>query len=559
MWAEDKVRQTSTYMMGDVGVSLLYMESDSTAIDSCEALIEDWTSEELAIATANITRGFMRLAELAPPGANLTFTVQDTILPTDVEPIKQAGLGDAWKIDAMDALGVPQASYYGDRFYFLNNRQRAEFGFDWWFTAFVVRDVCDPDHLFPQGGPACGYGGGPQITLPYYCGNSPGMPPTTIDLFCAAAHEACHVFGGADEYHSSGQCDSVADCPIVHGYLRQPNDNCFWCASPQDTTCVMSNMPLDFSICPSTAAQLGWRDTDGDGICDPIDHPDSDMSMMVGEGDSIGVGDWIDIYHGSTWVRRLAASERSTDRGRMLWDGIDWEGVPMTSGGGYSWKRSEQALHSDSLINDTQAPTISSELLISRGSAPLFVDTLSLSLSDSDTHGAWVRATAIAVTGARMPVISDEFVRASDGAAPQTKRTFRLSPASGYSTMSVRVWDVGQGGSDSAAVSFWPTAGVVEHVYVPELALSRSRPNPSSDWVTWDVRQRSGERVNLRVVSVDGRIVKSWPERTIPTGATRVFWDGRNDRGIRVAAGKYFLVVTDQVGNMRSNAATFIR
>ena len=559
-YAEDKIRQTSTYMMGDVGVSLLFMESDSTAIDSCAALVEDWTPDELTIATANITRGYLRLVDLAPPGANLTFTVQDTILPTDAEPIKEAGVGITWKTDAMDDLGVPPDSYYGDRIYFLNNRQREQFGWDWWFTTFVVRDVCDPDHQFPQGTAPCGYGGGPQVVITYYCSNSPGMPPNTNELLTIPSHETCHVFGAADEYRNAGECDSAADCPRVYGYLRQPNDNCYYCASPQDTTCLMSGMPYAFTICPSTGAQIGWKDTDGDGICDPIDHPASDMSMMVGEGDSIGVGDWVDIYHGSTWVRRLAASDRTADRGRMLWDGIDSRGDSLPPGDDYLWRwRDRLTAHEDSLISDTEPPTLSSELLISRGPAPDFVDTLSFSLSDPDTRGAWVRATATSGTGTNTRVIADEFMRASDGSAPSTMKTFRLGPDSGYTTMTVCAWDVGQGGSDSVAVPFWPSAGVAEHVYVPELVLSRGRPNPSGTWVAWDVRQPSGGKLNLCVVGVDGRTVKSWPERTIPTGVTRVLWDGRDDRGAQVASGRYFLVVTDQAGNARSNAATIVR
>ena len=88
--------------------------------------------------------------------------------------------------------------------------------------------------------------------------------------------------------------------------------------------------PNTFAVCPFTRAHLGWRDSDGDGICDPIDHPDSDMSMMVGEGESIEIGDWVDIYAVTegpdTWLRRLAASERTVDGGRMLWDGIDFAG-----------------------------------------------------------------------------------------------------------------------------------------------------------------------------------------------------------------------------------------
>jgi flagellar hook assembly protein FlgD len=77
--------------------------------------------------------------------------------------------------------------------------------------------------------------------------------------------------------------------------------------------------------------------------------------------------------------------------------------------------------------------------------------------------------------------------------------------------------------------------------------------------VAWDIRRQSGGKVNLRVVGVDGRRVKSWSEKTIPAGPTRILWDGRDDQGQRVASGRYFLVVTDETGHMRTNAATVVR
>ena len=145
-------------------------------------------------------------------------------------------------------------------------------------------------------------------------------------------------------------------------------------------------------------------------------------------------------------------------------------------------------------------------------------------------------------------VIPDEYLLAPEGTAGPVRRTFRVGPTLVPAIMTVRVWDVGKGGSDSVAVAYSPNAGVADRARAPELVLSRSRPNPSSDWVAWEVRRQAEGEVNLRVVAVDGRAVRSWPEQTIPAGVTRILWDGRDDRGMRAASGRYFLVVTDRAG-----------
>ncbi len=211
------------------------------------------------------------------------------------------------------------------------------------------------------------------------------------------------------------------------------------------------------------------------------------------------------------------------------------------------------------LASDTLAPAFSSELLISPGSPPALVDTLSFSFTDTVTHAGWMRAIATSEAGVRTQVISDAFVRATESPVGPVAKPFHLVAPSNQSAMTVWLWGIGTGGLDSASVSFTPTAGVNEHVYVPELALSRGRPNPSGGWVAWEVRRTSRGRVNLQVFGVDGRRVRSWPERSIPEGVTRILWDGSDDRGRRVASGRYYLVVTDEAGSVRSNAATLVR
>jgi hypothetical protein len=368
------VGQTVTYMMGDVGVSLLFMESDSTGPGTCKdqlgepIRVEDWTSTELALGTARIAQGFLRLVSLAPAGANLAFTLQDTVLSTTVEPIQAGTSNPKWFDDAMNALDVPGDPLYYNRMWYLNNRCRAQLGWDWWFTAYVARDVCDADRNFNSGLPCGGafWIGGPGIWVSYLCGTD-----KPNNLLLIPPHETGHVFGAPDEYGVAWSCSDTTNCHGAFGYLRERNGNCVNCPdNPEEVSCLMRGMPYEFTICPFTRAHLGWRDTDGDGICDPIDNPRSNMSMRVGDIDSVRVGDWVDIHEGGTCVRRLAATERNTDQGQMLWDGIDDVGNGHTPGTGYFWRRLEGNLHADTLIVDTQAPTISPDLLISHGFAP---------------------------------------------------------------------------------------------------------------------------------------------------------------------------------------------
>ena len=65
--------------------------------------------------------------------------------------------------------------------------------------------------------------------------------------------------------------------------------------------------------------------------------------------------------------------------------------------------------------------------------------------------------------------------------------------------------------------------------------------------------------VDLRVVGADGRCVRSWPARAVPAGVTKIAWDGLDNRGAPVAAGRYYLVVSDGNGTVRTRAATLVR
>jgi hypothetical protein len=187
---------------------------------------------------------------------------------------------------------------------------------------------------------------------------------------------------------------------------------------------------------------------------------------------------------------------------------------------------------------------------------------LSFILQDADTGGGYVRATVhpeFSGPADEYPIL-DEFRLTSPTVAVTDTLYFHVGDEGGW-TMEVQAWDVGGSHAVTDSISFTCglTSGLGERrIYVPELKLHRGRPNPSNGWVAWDL-QGAGHAVDLRVVSVDGRCVRSWPTRTVPDGTVRILWNGLDDRGAKVAAGRYYLIATDHAGKVASMSATIVR
>ena len=73
-----------------------------------------------------------------------------------------------------------------------------------------------------------------------------------------------------------------------------------------------------------------------------------------------------------------------------------------------------------------------------------------------------------------------------------------------------------------------------------------ARPNPMIDHTTLRFRVPSSGRVSLIIADANGRIVRHLGERTVEAGYTEMRWDGRDDRGQRVARGAYFAKLTTE-------------
>ncbi|MBN1993093.1 MAG: hypothetical protein JW953_10345 [Anaerolineae bacterium] len=254
--------QTSEYMAGSVAVGIVLVESDGRVDPSSE----DWTADEKQQVFSEIVAACHWWATLEPR-AKLSFVYDDHFsnpLPTGVEPITHPYYQQKeWIKDAMNALGYNAGSYFRQvRDY--NNALRETHQTDWAFTIFVVDSSADSDNRFSDGYFAYAYLGGPFTVMTY--GNN-GYGPGNMDAI--AAHEMGHIFLALDQYYSAYQ-----PCTRRAGYLDVENQNSEYGACVSNVASIMRGQTYPYlvrAIDSYAAGQLGWRDSDGDNILDPLD------------------------------------------------------------------------------------------------------------------------------------------------------------------------------------------------------------------------------------------------------------------------------------------------
>jgi hypothetical protein len=71
-------------------------------------------------------------------------------------------------------------------------------------------------------------------------------------------------------------------------------------------------------------------------------------------------------------------------------------------------------------------------------------------------------------------------------------------------------------------------------------ALLQNRPNPFNPRTEIDFELKSAGRARIRIYDVAGRLVQILVDAQLPAGPQRVWWNGEDTRGHRVASGAYF-------------------
>ena len=125
----------------------------------------------------------------------------------------------------------------------------------------------------------------------------------------------------------------------------------------------------------------------------------------------------------------------------------------------------------------------------------------------------------------------------------------------GACTLRLTVWDLGGGHTATEDVHFVAGSpaevGQGEGMQKPWLVGS-AIPNPASGLVGLELAPAEKGLVDVRIVGVDGRVIRTWTEE-----GPRVEWDCRDSNGRRVPAGRYYVAVRKN-GHCASRAVTVI-
>ncbi len=261
---------TSVVMQGRVAVSIFLPESDGDS--------ENWSNPDASLpgedrVTRVIAEVMTGVQSWIVPGApaNLSFSfLVHAPIPVPFEPILGEGVADSeeqWIGPLLDAVGEPnpQLSTH-ERMFALNDAVRQAENSDWAVSVFVVDSLMDTDGKFAEGVFGFAYYFGPYMVLTY---DNDGWGISRMDF--VASHEFGHLFGALDEYSLARQA-----CDLRGGYLDVENQNSQFAGAgicTGDLPCIMRSAQGQLDRCPTTRAQVGWRDSDGDGVTDPYDTP----------------------------------------------------------------------------------------------------------------------------------------------------------------------------------------------------------------------------------------------------------------------------------------------
>ncbi len=233
---------TSLYMIGNVAIGIIIVDGPDNSATK-------FSERELNTVVAEVQEGTNILVGLSPFGANLSFVYDVHSIQLNVDPSSVTREMD-WRNTAMSQLGYSPGNLgLYDYLQKLRNNTWGDFHIDWAYIAFVTKYAAQ---WF-----AYAQLGGPRLVMQY--GNN-GWGPDQIDR--VFAHETGHIFHAPDEY-SNSRCNTDE----IYGYLKVPNCNCET-NNPNSVDCIMKKNTEN--ICQCSIGHFGWRDSDNDGILDPV-------------------------------------------------------------------------------------------------------------------------------------------------------------------------------------------------------------------------------------------------------------------------------------------------
>jgi hypothetical protein len=266
--------QPSAFLAGRIAVQLIFVESDGSQQPSTE----NWTDAQVALARGQIATA-LEWWRARMPNARVTIDLTSRIVPSGYEPIEHSLSGEGqWVGDTLSRMGLNGSNYFEQAYSADDSLRRARHA-DWATTIFIVNSAGNASGRFADGHFAYAYVGGPFLVI-----TSDAGPYGANQLAPVVAHEFGHIFGALDQYAAAG-----TPCTQQSGYLAVPTTNSQANNCGSRFICIMLE-PLaaysDGAIDTSALGQVGYRDSDGDSIPDPIDtRPTADfLIQQPGDG-----------------------------------------------------------------------------------------------------------------------------------------------------------------------------------------------------------------------------------------------------------------------------------
>ncbi len=264
-------KDTGEFMLGRIAVTPVLLESDG----SIDPNLENWTPQLVDEVMNKIEVGLQWWVDLLATQSSvhtlewvIDRTFVDNRLPTPWEPIyRVSNAYNQWVDKFLDDIGYRNTPSMEANIREFNHAQRDKLNTDWAFTIFVVNSTNDTDDSFATGGSfsrAFAFAGGLFQVVPS------GRPASTF------THETGHMFWARDEYTGSGNYTQR------RGYYDAQNTNAMDLNPDphfvQEPSIMSSGMALEMAFnnhitSAATLAQIGWRDSDGNGIFDVLDVP----------------------------------------------------------------------------------------------------------------------------------------------------------------------------------------------------------------------------------------------------------------------------------------------
>jgi Dockerin type I domain len=260
---------TGEFLLGRIAVTPVLLESNGVI----DPNVRNWTNDQVQTVLSNVQTGLNWWSQLLATKSSvhtldwvIDRTYLDAPVPTAYEPIKRISNDySRWVPEFLDYVQYNQESGIDANIRKFNDAQRQKHNADWAFTIFVVNST--QDELFASGGEfsrAFAFAGGLYFVTP---SNRPASTYT---------HETGHIFWARDEYPGGGNYTQK------RGYYNTQNVNAIDLNPMPGFQQSSSIMSAGVSLAtaydqvvspPSTLAQIGWQDSDNDGIFDVLDVP----------------------------------------------------------------------------------------------------------------------------------------------------------------------------------------------------------------------------------------------------------------------------------------------